>query len=247
MSSLLDEATWFIKNAKHLTVFTGAGISVESGIPPFRGESGIWDKYDPSILELSRYLYSPQEVWPVIKQLFFDFFTDAKPNEAHKVIAKWESAGIVKAVITQNIDNLHQAAGSKEVIEFHGNSNFFECTSDKNHLFPVKDIDFNKRIPECPECGQLTKPSFIFFGEQIPVKAYRKSEFHARESDVMIVIGSTGEVIPAANVPWDAKRRGAKIIEINPENSAFTKAITDLYLTGKASDILKELDLRLNE
>lgn len=245
MNNLIQEAGELIKSAKHLTVFTGAGISVESGIPPFRGESGIWNKYDPSVLELHRYLYNPEEVWPVIKQMFFDFFVEAKPNEAHQVIAKWESTGLVKAVITQNIDNLHQIAGSKEVIEFHGNSNYFICTDDHSHIFPVADIDFSLSFPKCPECGELTKPSFIFFGEQIPTDAFRNSEFHSRKTDVMLVVGSTGEVVPAANVPWNAKREGAKIIEINPENSSFTNSITDIHLKGKAAVILKELDLSI--
>ena len=245
MINEIKQATELIKNAKHLTVFTGAGISVESGIPPFRGESGIWNKYDPSILDLHRYLYSPEEVWPVIREIFFNFFTDAIPNDAHNVLAKWETKGIVKAIITQNIDNLHQLAGSKTVIEFHGNSNYFNCVEDESHVSEIEEIDFDDSYPKCPKCGHLKKPSFIFFGEQIPVEAFRQSDFHARKTDVMIIIGSTGEVIPAANVPWDAKRNGAKIIEVNPGSSAFTNSISDIHLKGKASEVLKMVDQNL--
>lgn len=245
MINEIRQAAELIRNAKHLTVFTGAGISIESGIPPFRGESGIWNKYDPSILELHRYLSAPEEVWPVIREIFFNFFTNAKPNEAHNILAKWENKGIVKAIITQNIDNLHQLAGNKVVIEFHGNSNYFICVEDASHISELNEIDFDVSYPTCPKCGHLTKPSFIFFGEQIPVVAFKESDFHARKTDVMIIIGSTGEVIPAANVPWNAKRSGAKIIEVNPESSAFTNTITDLYLNGKAFDVLKLVDQNL--
>ena len=245
MNNEIDKAADLIRNARHLTVFTGAGISVESGIPPFRGESGIWNKYDPSILDLQRYLYNPEEVWPVIKQLFFDFFTNAKPNETHQVIAKWEQRNLVKAIITQNIDNLHQLAGSENVIEFHGNSNYFICTDNLSHKSKLSKIDFNAPYPKCPQCGSLAKPSFIFFGEPIPIDAFRDSEFHASKTDVMIVIGSTGEVVPAANVPWLAKRNGATIIEINPESSAFTHNITDIHLKEKASIVLSNIDAKL--
>jgi NAD-dependent deacetylase len=241
----VQHATELIRNARHLTIFTGAGISVESGIPPFRGESGIWNKYDPSILELHRYLYSPEQVWPVIRELFYDFFTNAKPNMAHNVLAKWEARGIVKAIITQNIDNLHQLAGSKNVIEFHGNSNYFICIRHASHISKLNEIEFNDTFPKCPQCGSLTKPSFIFFGEQIPKEAFSQSEKHAAKSDLMIIIGSTGEVIPAANVPWQAKRGGAKIIEINPDNSTFTNSITDLHIKEKASKALELLDQHL--
>jgi len=242
MNNEIKAASERIKSAQHLTVFTGAGISVESGIPPFRGESGLWNKYDPSILDLNRYLYSPEEVWPVIKQLFYDFFSNATPNDAHRIIAKWESAKIVKAIITQNIDNLHQSAGSKEVIEFHGNSNYFTCTENSSHLFATGEINFNNSFPKCPKCGHLVKPSFIFFGEQIPSEAFTASSFQATKTDVMIVIGSTGEVVPAANVPWEAKRNGAYIIEINPDISTFTHSITDLHIKEKASKALSQID-----
>jgi NAD-dependent deacetylase len=242
MSDDLKTAAERIKNAQYLTVFTGAGISVESGIPPFRGESGLWNKYDPSILDLTRYLYSPEEVWPVIKQLFYDFFTNAEPNGAHRILAKWEKSKVVKAIITQNIDNLHQAAGSREVIEFHGNSNYFICSKNSDHFFKTNEIDFNNHYPKCPKCNSLVKPSFVFFGEQIPMKAFSDSNHHASKTDLMLVIGSTGEVVPAANVPWYAKRNGAFIIEINPDNSTFTQSITDIHIKEKASKALLEID-----
>jgi len=128
----IEKAAKIIKSAKHVTAFTGAGISVESGIPPFRGDGGIWGKYDPKILDLPYFLANPLDSWIVIKEIFYEFFGKAKPNNAHKMLAEMESLGWLKAIITQNIDNLHQEAGSKNVIEFHGNSKILVCTNCGN-------------------------------------------------------------------------------------------------------------------
>ena len=222
MTDNYERAANYIRNSKHLVAFTGAGISVESGIPPFRGDDGIWSKYDPAILELNTYLEKPETVWPVIRQLFYNYFSDASPNNGHLALAELEQKKLLKAVITQNIDNLHQEAGNTEVIEFHGNSKTFVCTHNSNHVATVGQVDFETPFPQCPDCGNLTKPSFIFFGELIPREAFIKSEQHAQQCDVMIIVGSTGEVVPAANIPWMAKRNGTIIIEVNPQPSAFT-------------------------
>ena len=128
MQEKIERAAKIIKNSKHLTVFTGAGISVESGIPPFRGSEGLWSKYDPEVLELDYFHRNPDVSWKIIKEIFYDFFGKAKPNDSHFGISKLEDLGIVKTIITQNIDNLHQEAGSKNVIEFHGNSKVLICT-----------------------------------------------------------------------------------------------------------------------
>ena len=120
-------AEWIAKS-KHLSAFTGAGISVESGIPAFRGEDGIWNEYDPDILDINNYLSNPKETWPVIRKLFYQYFKEAIPNEAHRMLSSLESRGFLKSIITQNIDNMHQEAGSINVIEYHGNSNWMVCT-----------------------------------------------------------------------------------------------------------------------
>jgi len=111
-STAVASATALIRGARHLTAFTGAGISVESGIPPFRGAGGLWSKYDPRLLELSYFLKHPEVSWPVLKDIFYDHFGAARPNRAHEVLAAWEARGLLKTVITQNIDNLHSVAGS---------------------------------------------------------------------------------------------------------------------------------------
>ncbi|ASB50594.1 SIR2 family NAD-dependent protein deacylase [Alkalitalea saponilacus] len=237
---LLKNAAEIIKESKYCIAFTGAGISVESGIPPFRGENSIWSKYDPINLDLSYFIEHPDKTWPIIKEIFYDFIGNAKPNKGHDALAWLEKAGMLKCIITQNIDNLHQEAGSETVWEFHGNSQRLVCMNCNNH-FPSVDADFSQLPPTCDKCNGLIKPDFIFFGERIPQIAYDKSMEASQNADVCIIVGSTGEVMPAASVPVVAKRNGAVIIEVNPEESLFTRDVTDFHLQGKAGLILEEL------
>lgn len=234
---MIEKAQQILAHSKYCIAFTGAGISVESGIPPFRGEAGIWNRYNPQLLELDYFLQHPEESWKAVREIFYDFFTDAKPNAAHTGLAKLEEKGIVKAVVTQNIDNLHFEAGSKVVYEFHGNSQKLKCIKC-THTVSAKSIDLSNIPPKCEKCGSLLKPDFIFFGEGIPPKAYEKSFEVARKADVVLVIGSTGEVMPACQVPIEAKRKGATIIEINPHDSNFTNMITDLHIKMEAGTVM---------
>jgi len=236
----LHKAAETIKKSNYTIAFTGAGISVESGIPPFRGENGIWSKYDPNTLELGFFYENPLGSWEVIKQLFYDFFGNAKSNLAHQVIADMEKKGQLECVITQNIDNLHQQAGSKVVYEFHGNSQKLLCVKCRTYYIP-DDINLDVLPPKCVKCDGLIKPDFIFFGEGIPPKAYENSVDAAEKAEVVIIIGSTGEVMPAAQMPYLAKQNGATIIEVNPSVSNFTNSITDIYLEGKATEVMGKL------
>lgn len=233
-----------IKSSKYAVAFTGSGISVESGIPSFRGADGIWSRYDPKTLELGYFFEQPLASWKVIKEIFYDFFGNAKANRAHEVLAEMENHGILKSVITQNIDNLHQQAGSKTVYEFHGNSQKLICTSC-HQIYPVPEIDLRALPPYCPRCEGLLKPDFIFFGEGIPMDAYHNSVRDAEKADVMLVIGTTGEVMPAAQMPYIAKQNNALIIEVNTERSRLTAAITDIFLEGKASEVMGMLGEKL--
>lgn len=243
--SAILRAASLIKKAKYTIAFTGAGISVESGIPPFRGENGIWNRYDPKVLDLDYFYNHPYESWVVIKEIFYDFFGKAQPNDAHKVLGRFEKSGLLECVITQNIDNLHQEGGCTAVHEFHGNSQVMECTACK-HNFPAGEANLKNLPVQCPLCGGLVKPGFVFFGEAIPREAYDASILAARRADICLVIGSLGEVMPASMVPHEAKRNGAVIIEINPKPSNFTASLTDIHLTGKASQIMLGLETLVN-
>lgn len=234
------EIAELIRLSKHMTAFCGAGISVESGIPPFRGEDGLWSKYDAGCLDLDVYLYNPQRVWRTIKEIFYDFFGEAKPNAAHYGLAELERKGILKALITQNIDNLHQEAGSVEVIEYHGNSHSFVCQNcfSRYHL---DDLILTDNPPYCKKCGGLLKPDFIFFGEMIPQKALSRSFSEAEKTDLMLVIGTTGEIVPASYIPHLAKQNGAVIVEINPGYSSYKSSVTDIHICEKAGSAMTEI------
>ncbi|NOY36394.1 MAG: NAD-dependent deacylase [Chlorobi bacterium] len=235
-----SEAVETLRKSKHTTAFTGAGISVESGIPPFRGPEGLWSKYDPRVLDIDYFYNHPAEAWKVIREIFYDFFGKAKPNPAHFALADMEKAGLLSAVITQNIDNLHQEAGSKTVYEYHGNSKRLVCPKC-GKKWSVDKISLEDLPPRCPEDQAVLKPDFIFFGEGIPPLAARKSEEEAYQAEVFLLIGTTGEVMPAAMIPRMARNHDAVIIEINPQPSAYTYDITDIYLRGKAGDTMNRI------
>ncbi len=237
---MIEKAAKLIKNAKHVTAFTGAGISVESGIPPFRGENGLWSKFDPIFLDIHYFQQNPLKSWKLIKEIFYDFFGKAEPNAAHIALAEMEKSGYINAIITQNIDNLHQIAGSKNVFEFHGNSRDLICTNCKK-IYSVKDIDLSHLPPKCVDCGNVLKPDFVFFGESIPEPARAISFTEAKIADVFILIGTTGEIMPASIIPIEAKQNGGKIIEVNVQPSNYTNTITDLFLKGKATKIMQKL------
>ncbi len=244
---MLEKAGEIIRNSKHTCAFTGAGVSVESGIPPFRGKDGLWSKIDPVFLDINYFHSYPKKSWHLIKDIFYKFFGSARPNPAHSGLAKLEENGYIEAVITQNIDNLHQLAGSRKVIEFHGTSQTLVCTGcgRKFKFFPEV---LDNIPPECPECRAVLKPDFVFFGEPIPSSAYEQSLKETETADVFLLIGTTGEIQPASMIPVIAKEKGAKIVEVNIEPSSYTRTITDIFLQGKASEIISRLaDFIINE
>ncbi len=244
----IEKAAGLIMYSRYTVAFTGAGISVESGIPPFRGEGGLWNTYNPGILDLDAYINAPEQAWPAVKVLFYDFFGKAKPNLAHLKLAELEQKGFLKEIITQNIDNLHQEAGSLIVHEFHGRSNYFVCTKC-NTYYNTSKLIVGERPPLCLDssCRALLKPDFIFFGEGIPEKAYRASLRAASNASVFILIGTSGDVMPASSIPVLAKQNGCQIIEINPNISSFTRSITDVFIQANASEGLSRLVAKLEE
>jgi NAD-dependent deacetylase len=238
------KAAEIIANSKYPIAFTGAGISVESGIPTFRGPTGLWSRYDPKILDIDFFVNNPKESWKYIKEIFYDYMKNIRPNKAHEFLAWLEKKGLLKGIITQNIDNLHQAAGSKKVIEFHGTASRMECMNCKSK-FPSKDISLDELPPMCPKCFGLLKPDFVFFKEPIPADAMEESLKMCQKSDCVIVIGTTGEIMPASQLPIIAKQNNAKIIEINIEPSNYTTAITDIFLKDKATKAAEKLKKEL--
>jgi NAD-dependent deacetylase len=239
----IPAAAALLAEARHLTAFTGAGISVESGIPPFRGPGGLWERYDPRTLELSYFRSQPGECWEVLRQLFYDHLTEARPNEAHRVLARWEARGLLKALITQNIDNLHFRAGSRKVIEFHGHTRTLSCLGC-GRIVASGSVSLDHLPPRCA-CGDVLKPDLVFFGEVIPPQVREAADNAIEATDVLLVIGSTGEVYPAASLPHRAAELGARIIEINPVPSSFTEAMRTLFLGLPAGQALAELDRAL--
>lgn len=235
----IHQAQQALRNASNSFAFTGAGISVESGIPPFRGPDGLWSKYDPQVLDLSFFKSHPFESWQVIKEIFYDFFGQSEPNAGHEAIAELEKQDLLQGVITQNIDGLHQKAGSQVVHEFHGTSETLSCMQCAQQI-NMTQLSWQKLPPRCA-CGGIWKPDFIFFGEGIPEPAGSTCFALAKTCDLILVVGTTGEVMPASWIPFIAKENGAFIIEVNPESSAYTYKITDIFLQGQAGSILPRL------
>ncbi|MCD6375589.1 MAG: NAD-dependent deacylase [Caldisericaceae bacterium] len=240
MNNSFFQAAQLILQAKYLVAFTGAGISVESGIPPFRGPGGLWTKVDPRHFEIGYFEQNPEQSWRLIKQLFYESFKNARPNPAHLALATLEKGQRLKSIITQNIDYLHQQAGSRQVIEYHGSYRYLRCLNCNSH-FTASEHFLNNLPPHCLECAGLLKPDFVFFGEAIPEAVINQSIAEAMKADVMLIIGSTGEVFPASQIPEIAYRYGSKFIEINIEPSNYTQSLNPIFLKGPAGQVLQQL------
>ena len=207
------------RQSKHTVILTGAGLSTPSGIPDFRSTgTGLWSKDEPlDAASLSTFRTRPERFFSWFRPLASQIF-NAQPNAAHLALAKLEAAGKVKSIITQNIDMLHQKAGAKSVIEMHGTMQTLTCSQcyhqvqSKDYLTSFVDTG---ALPLCPKCNQLLKPDVILFGEQLPHAAVSKAQRDARQCDLMLVAGSSLEVLPVAGLPMQALDRGAHLIIIN--------------------------------
>jgi NAD-dependent deacetylase len=218
---------------------TGAGISVESGIPAFRGSQGMWERFDPAeYATIGAFLRDPQKVWKMLAEMI-EVLKRASPNPAHHGLAELERRKVLRSVITQNVDGLHQAAGSRNVIEYHGNPKELVCISCWMRYPSLEKIA--EGIPPRCQCGEILKPDIVFFGEPIPWSAQEQAEEEARACSVLLVIGTSAQVTPACDIPRISKDRGALIIEINPEETPLTAKIADIHLPGSASEVLKRM------
>ncbi len=234
-----------LQDANRVAILTGAGISAESGIPTFRGEEGLWKKYRPEELATpAAFSQDPKFVWE-----WYDWrrgiFAQKEPNPGHKVIARWEEVFSTVSLITQNIDGLHQKAGSKNIWELHGNIWKLRCTEEgtitENYETPLKEIP-----PLCPNCGALLRPHVVWFGESLSPTILQKSIQLSSECDVMFVIGTSAVVQPAASLPFEASEAGAKIVEINPDPTPLS-LYADFSIRGKSGEILPLIDEELKK
>ena len=240
MDDLIKQAAEDLATAGNVTALTGAGISTESGIPPFRGKGGLWEKFDPmEFAHIDAFLKDPARVWNVLVKEMKEIVDVAKPNDAHKGLAKLEEMGKLKTVITQNIDGLHQAAGSTDVVEFHGTFAWQRCMAC-HRKYETKKVDISQIPPRCT-CGGILRPDAVFFGEIIPEDALWRSRKAASECDLMLVVGTSAVVHPAALMPVIAKQTGAKVVEINPEKTPLTDEISDYLIMGRAGEVMNQI------
>lgn len=224
-----------LRGSKRAVVLTGAGISTPSGIPDFRStDSGLWARYDPfEVASLTSFRYHPERFFEWMHPLAKGIF-NARPNAAHYSLARLEQAERLKVVITQNIDTLHQRAGSKNVLEVHGSFATLTCircfrSYEAGPYLPAY-LDEGK-IPHCPDCNGILKPDLVLFGEQLPAKVWLKAQEACRTCDVMIVAGSSLEVLPVAGLPMRALENGAHLILVNH---------SETYLDVRADVVLHE-------
>ncbi|RPI91898.1 MAG: NAD-dependent deacylase, partial [Spirochaetales bacterium] len=225
------QAAEIIGGAKTIISLTGAGISVESGIPDFRSACGLWEKYDPmEYAHIDAFRRNPEKIWKMVFELI-ELTSSASPNPAHRALAELEKMNILRSVITQNIDNLHQAAGSRNVIEFHGNASRLDCLNC-GQSYGAGEFDLTKKVPRCRGCSAVLKPSVIFFGEAIPVQALAESERLSNLADAILVIGTSAVVYPASSIPFIVKSNGGRVIEMNLETTGLTHSITDVFIQG---------------
>ena len=237
----IAKAAVLLAEARSAVAFTGAGISEESGLPTYRGKDGLWTKFDPyKVASIEEFRKDPSIYW---RYSLEHRRIGADPNPAHRALVALERASGLKAVITQNTDGLHQRAGSTDVIELHGSSAAVVCL-DCDARYPRPEIDALNRAhcpPACPACsGRHLKPTVVLFGEPLPIEALARAQGLAAQADVMLVVGSSLQVYPAAGIPRLARDSGAELVIVNAEPTPFD-GWARVVLRGKAGEILPRL------
>ncbi|MFP4167633.1 MAG: NAD-dependent protein deacylase [Desulfonatronovibrionaceae bacterium] len=238
-----EEAAGLWEKSSFAVALTGAGISVPSGIPDFRSPGGLWSKFDPyEVCSQWALENNPEGVWEFMFEAV-GMFSKATPNPAHIALADLDRKGRLEAVITQNIDGLHQAAGNREVVEFHGGCNRYFCHQCKREFgCPGTDEISAGEIPwMCPRCGGIVRPDVVFFGEQIPPRALTRTQELAAKADLAVVIGTSGEVAPANTVPHMIVSGGGRMIEVNLGRTQYA-SIADVQIHAPAEEVLPEIE-----
>jgi len=247
MEDKLKEVARWIAASKRVIVFSGAGLSTESGIPDFRSPGGVWDRYNPEDFYFQNFLASEasrEKYWPMATEMY-EPIKKAPPNQAHLAIAELEKLGKLDCVITQNIDGLHFKAGNSEekVIQLHGTAISVSCLSckkryDRDEI--QERIKEGQKAPRCDDCGGLLKPATISFGQSMPEKETEEAYHRSSLCDLFIVVGSSLVVQPAASMPLVAKRNGAKFVISNRDQTPFDD-MSDLVVHGEAGSTMKSI------
>ena len=234
-----------LRSAQFVVVLTGAGVSAESNIPTFRdAQTGLWAKYSPEELATPQaFRRNPKLVWEWYAWRR-ELVNQAKPNPGHLALAALEQRVLKFTLITQNVDGLHQRAGSRNIIELHGNLHRTICFKERR---VVEDWpDPNEVPPRCPHCGSLLRPDVVWFGETLPAKALQAAFAAAQECDVLLSVGTSGLVQPAASIPFTARQAGATTVEINPDTTPLTPYVT-YAIHGPAGEILPSLSKAMEQ
>ena len=241
----IDKVARFVHESNRIVVFTGAGVSTESGISDFRSPDGIWSRYDPEDFTLQKFVADPEarkRNWQLRKELIS---ANYQPNPAHYAIAELEKMGKLTCVITQNIDGLHLAAGNTEekIIELHGTIKFAKCLECDDRL-PMTEvlqrIDDGEEDPHCKKCGGLLKAATVAFGEAMPLDKMSQAEAHSQDCDLFIVVGSSLVVFPAANMPLIAKRAGTRLVIVN-NTPTDMDSIADVVIHAQAGMVMQAI------
>jgi NAD-dependent deacetylase len=252
LDALAQKAADLIINARKLVVFTGAGISTESGIPDFRSPGGIWSRFDPDDFTYQKFVSDPEsrrKQWQMLGEGHLT--TEAKPNAAHYAIAELDRLGRLDCVITQNVDNLHHKAGvpADKVFELHGNVQWAVCLSC-GQRYPFEQIkarlDGGEGIPDCEVCHGMLKPNAVLFGEQLPYEVLQEASHRSSNCDLFIVVGSTLVVYPAAYMPIYAVQAGAKLVIINLSSTPMD-AEAAVLIRAKAGEAMSQIIARVKE
>src|SRR4051812_32197529 len=228
-----------VRERRPCVVLTGAGISTESGIPDFRTAGGIWEQYDPSeVANIDALRREPVKVWEFYA-LRLDALAGAEPNDGHGALAELEEQGCIRAVVTQNVDGLHQRAGSREVVEVHGSLREAECIQCGLRV-PMEDALASLPLPPCPECGEILKPGVVMFGELLPAAAIERAQTLAAEAALLLVVGSSLEVHPIATLPGETLATGGALAIVNRGSTPWDSR-ADLVLDAGAGESLRGL------
>jgi len=247
MEDLIRQVVNLIRQSEKVIVFTGAGVSTESGIPDFRSPGGVWHKYNPEDFYYQKFISSEEsreKYWQMSRE-FFEPLKNAQPNAAHRAVVELEKMGKLDCVITQNVDNLHQRAGSspEKVIELHGTAVSVSCLSCRKK-YSREEIQSwllrGVRVPKCGGCNGILKPDTVSFGQSMPPRETEESFRRARQCDLLIVIGSSLVVQPAASVPLEAKENGAKLVIIN-RDSTYHDSYADVVIHASAGEVMGKI------